>query len=333
MLRPLHDLSAWLESPRVRPAVLVGLVLALLVGTAASFGVAERLKLERSPVAAPRIQRILGPTCDCPRAKAALSFALRRADRVTASVVDGNGTRVRFLVQDERYPKGRVSLVWDGRNDEGEVVHDGRYRLRVALGDAGRTITIPTPVRVDTKPPHVRLVDVSPRVFSPDGDGKGDRVLYRYRSSELGRAQVLVDGKLAVRGRRPAGLAQIRWRGRLEGEIAPIGVYRTRLTVVDAAGNESRPTREITVRIRYVRLLNVLRRVGRGGVLTFTIDADAERVEWSLRGVARGSAGLDGGGPPGNFRVRLRGRVPRGICVLEATTPAGADRARIRIVG
>src|SRR5262245_20465248 len=200
-----RDLLARLKSPRVRPVVLVTVVLCLLIGSAAAFAVAERLKLERSPVASPKIQRILGPTCDCPKDTANLSFGLRHSDRVTASIVDANGRRIRLLLDNERRRAGRINLTWDGRNDSGDVVHDGRYRLRVALGQAHRTITIPTPVRVDTRPPRLRLIDATPNVFSPDGDGRADRVLYRYRSSELGRVAVFADDQVVSRARRPGG--------------------------------------------------------------------------------------------------------------------------------
>src|SRR5262245_3988874 len=110
MLDRARDLLARLKSPRVRPVVLVSLVLCLLIGSAAAFAVAERLKLERSPVAKPRIQRILGPVCDCPKETATLSFGLRHSDRVTASIVDGKNRRVRVLLDDERRPAGRINL-------------------------------------------------------------------------------------------------------------------------------------------------------------------------------------------------------------------------------
>jgi hypothetical protein len=331
MIDRLRALSARLEAPRVRPVLVVAIVLFLIAGSAAAFALAERLKLERSPVANPRIQRIVGPTCECPKDTARLRFTLRHADRVTASILDLNGRRIRIVVADERHKAGPIVLVWDGRTDDGNVAHDGRYRWRVAFGDAHRTITIPTPVRVDTRPPRVRLLSATPRVFSPDGDGQADRVLYRYRSSEPGRAQVFVDDTLAVRARRPAGEAQVRWRGHLDGEIAAPGAYSTWLTIVDAAGNESRPTRTVAVRVRYVALARVPSSVRRHGLLTFRIDADAKRVAWSFRTTAPGGAVIHGTAAPGLVRVRLPNRLTRGVYVLEASVPAGTARATLRV--
>lgn len=328
----LRALSARLESPRVRPVLLIAVVLCLIAGSAAAFAVAERLKLERSPLATLRIQRIVGPTCECPQGNARLAFTLRHADRVTASILDRNGHRIRIVVADEPHKAGPVVLTWDGRTDGGEVARDGRYRWRVAFGEAHRTITIPTPVRVDTRPPRVRLLGATPRVFSPDGDGRADRVLYRYRSSEIGRAQVYVDSKLAVRERRPVGESQVRWRGRLDGEIAAPGGYSTWLTVVDPAGNESRATGLVNVRIRYVGLSRVPASVRRNGLLTFRIDADAKRVAWTFRGVGRGGTGIHGSAAPGLVRVRLPNRLLRGVYVLEASVPAGTARATVRVI-
>jgi hypothetical protein len=329
MLDRLRALLARLESPRVRPVVLTTLVLCLLVGSAAAFAVAERLKLERSPVAAPKIQRILGPVCECPKATAALSFGLRHSDRVTASIVDASGRRIRLLLDDERRKAGRIDLAWDGRNEAGNVVRDGRYRLRVALGQAHRTITIPTPVRVDTRPPRLRLLSAAPNVFSPDGDGQADRVLYRYRSSEFGRVAVFADDELVARARRLGGVAQVRWRGRIDGDVAAPGTYSTWLIFTDAAGNESRATRTVLVTIRFVQL-HAPPTVARGGTLTFEIDADALKVAWALRGPS-GARRLSGTAAPGTVSVRLPQRITRGVYTLEASIASGKAEATVRV--
>jgi hypothetical protein len=331
MIDRLRALSDRLEAPRVRPVLLIALVLFLIAGSAAAFAVAEGLKLEKSPVGKPRIQRIVGPTCECPKATARLAFTLRHADRVTASIVDRTGHRIRIVVANERHQAGPVTFGWDGRTGAGEVARDGRYRWRLGFGDARRTITIPTPVRVDTRPPRVRLLSATPKVFSPDGDGQADRVLYRYRSSEAGRTQVFVDDVFAVRARRPAGVTQVRWRGHLDGDLAEPGTHSTWLTVVDAAGNESRPTRSVVVRIRYVELGAVPKSVRQGGFLVFRIGADAKRVSWSFRGLLRGSAGIHRTSAPGVVRVRLPDKLGPGVYVLEATIPAGTDTATVRV--
>lgn len=226
--------------------------MALLVATVAAFALAERLKLQRSPVTAPRFTRLIGPECECDKARANLRLRLRRADRVTATIVDEQGEEIRTLATRLARPRGRVRFVWDGRDNEGEPAADGLYRLRVELDAAERTITIPTPVRVDGTPPRVRLLSATPREITPDGDGRADRVLYVYRSSERAYAVVYVAGRYTARGRSwPRGRGRVRWRARVEGGgyVEP-GVYRTWIEAVDPAGNRSRRSPVVIVRVR-----------------------------------------------------------------------------------
>ena len=228
-----------------------GFVLALLLASAAAFAVAERLKLERSPVAAPDLERVIGPVCECDKADGTLSVRFREPVVVTASVVNADGDTVRVLAERERHSRGRVSWTWDGRDGGGEVVPDALYRLRLELVNRDRTITVPTPVRIDTKPPRVRLLDAGPTTITPNQDAGGaHQIRYSYVSTERGYARIEVEGELVVRGRSyPAGEGRVRWRGRMDGGPAPPGVYSTVLVVVDRAGNRSNPTRPVEVRI------------------------------------------------------------------------------------
>jgi hypothetical protein len=242
--------SARLEEPRVRPRVVAGIVLALLLASAAAFAVAERLKLERSPVAAPELSRVIGPLCACEKAEGTLSVRLRRRAVVTASVVNRDGDAVRTLAERETQRRGRVTYTWDGRDDAGEVVPDGLYRLRLELVDRDRTITVPTPVRIDTHPPRLRLVEAAPTTITPYPAPGPHQVRFRYVSSELAYAQIERDGELLVRGRIfPAGPGRARWRGRMNGGPADPGVYRLRLVLVDRAGNRSEPSDVVRVRV------------------------------------------------------------------------------------
>ncbi|MDQ4018861.1 MAG: hypothetical protein M3188_03375 [Actinomycetota bacterium] len=226
--------------------------MALLLATVAAFALAERLKLERSPVTAPRFTRLIGPECGCEKARADLRVRLRQADRVTAMIVGEDGEEVRRLATRLERPRGRVRFVWDGRDGAGKPAADGLYRLRLELERADRTITIPTPVRVDGTPPRLRLVSATPRAITPDGDGRADRVLYVYRSSERAYAVVYVNGRYTVRGRSwRRGRGRVRWRARVEGGgyVEP-GVYRTWIEAVDPAGNRSERSPVVTVRVR-----------------------------------------------------------------------------------
>src|SRR5687767_8400856 len=106
-------------SPGVRSLAVIVLVLVLLGGTAAAFAVTEVLKLERSPITAPRFTKHFSPVCGCEKEEARLSLRLRKADTVDATIVDPGGNTVRTLLEDQRLRRGPVTLEWDGRDDAG----------------------------------------------------------------------------------------------------------------------------------------------------------------------------------------------------------------------
>lgn len=222
------------------PRAAVVLLLALLVaGTSAAFVVTQSLKDRRSPVGVPRFDRVLAPTCECENAVARLRLRLRRADRVSAQIVDADGEPVRTLAEGERVRRGPLELEWDGRDDEGELAPDGRYRLRVELEREGRTLLLPTTITVDTQAPRARILAVRQR---PDG-----RVSVVYRTDARAAGELAVTGAdipeaVVVRGRfRPAGRAKLNWSGRIDGEPLPPGSYVLLLRVRDPAGNVSEP--------------------------------------------------------------------------------------------
>ena len=281
----------------------------------------------------PRFTRVFGPTCECPKATAQLVVRLREAETVTASIVTLDGDHVATLAREIRRPRGRTRFRWDGRGDGGEVVRDGRYRLKLELARANRTIVVPTPVRVDTTPPTVSLVDVRPRAISPDGDGRADRVRYTYRSSEFGYPIVYVDGAPVARGRPfPPGTGRAQWRAFVQGGGAwPVGGYRTHVRVTDPAGNESAPTEEVGVRVRFVEIGGVPVPVRAGRALRFRIDADAKTVSWRLERADGRGAVSKGELEPGRVSVSLADVNP-GTYILSVRANGRVDRASVRIV-
>jgi hypothetical protein len=127
---------------------LVALSLALLVGSAAAFTRTEKLKLKPSAVAKPKFERNVYPNCGCRDRRARLSVLFRRPEQVDVSIVDDDGAHVATLVRGKHLLAGRTSFHWNGRDDAGEVVARGRYRLQIRLVGDRRTILIPTTVVV-----------------------------------------------------------------------------------------------------------------------------------------------------------------------------------------
>ena len=73
------------------------LVLALLVATTAAFALTEALKLERSPVTAPRFDKLFSPTCACETSTERLALRLREPSTIDAVIVDDVCETVRTL--------------------------------------------------------------------------------------------------------------------------------------------------------------------------------------------------------------------------------------------
>jgi hypothetical protein len=222
------------------------LLLVLLAGTTTAFALTEALKLEQSPVSRPRFKSVFSPTCACPQATARLAVRLRDADTIDAVIVDEDGDPVRTLASREPYASGRTVFRWDGRDDRGEIVPDGTYRLRLHFDDADRTILIPDTVRVDTQPPAIELVSIEPRRLEAGGEAATIVV----RLTERSRPLLLANGELVLRG--PVGdpgRVQLMWDGTVEGQPLSRGRYALTLEAQDRAGNASAPTEAVIVRI------------------------------------------------------------------------------------
>jgi flagellar hook capping protein FlgD len=306
----------------VRRSTLVAvLALALIAATAAAFAWTESLKLERLPVVGPQFPGSFSPVCVCPTETAKLRLNFRVNDTVDADILDASGDVVRSLGK-HRVRPGLFTFEWDGRNDEGRVVPDGPYQLRVELEDKRRTIVIPNRIFVDTVPPEILDMRVNLPAFSPDGDRRADVVRVRYEADGPGGPLLYVGDELAVEEppRRPRSM--LRWGGRVDEELLPPGQYRLTLRVRDPAGNLSRETERVTVDLRYITLSAGVYRVRRGGTLAFGVDTDAQTWNWRLQRLRGGKLRkvvLHEEDVSGNQFVRLPpGVVPPGRYQLQA---------------
>ena len=298
----------------------VALVAALLVATALAFVYTEKLKLTLSPILGPQIDKVLSPTCDCKTDTTKISFRLRTGDRMTVDVIDKNGDSVRTLVRNDPTPRGRVTLHWDGRAQNGEVVPEGSYKPRVHLVGQHRTIVMPNPMRVDVTPPQIRLVSLAPRVFSPDGDGRRERIIARYAIDEPANALLFVDGiqRVFKRGQKEKG--RIEWFGKVDGKPLPPGPYRISLGARDTAGNLATHTPEKQILIRYVALGRDRIETVAGARFAVLVLSDAARVHWKLgkrTGISR----------PGT--LKLRAPLQPGRYTLTVTANGFSDRAAV----
>ena len=292
-----------------RTASLV-LVLALLAGSVVAFVVAERLKLEKSPVTGTQVDKVFSPVCRCPQRQARIAFRLRRTDRLRLSLIDAEGKEIRTLVQGERYPRGTHTFLWNGRDDDGAIVEEGGYRPKVELGRADRTIVLPNPIRVDVTPPRLAVLSLRPRTISPDGDGHGDIVRVRYRGNEPVQATLFVNGHKRVVSRRKRPGGRLQWLGGGPGgRTLPPARYRLSLQAQDLAGNRSPRVPAGAVALRYIQLGERLVRAKPGARVRVPVETDAPRLLWVLRrgssvvarGTARRAITLAAPGKPGRY--------------------------------
>jgi FlgD Ig-like domain len=298
----------------------LAVVLALLGGTAVAFGVSERLKLERAPIASPEITEIFSPVCACDSAQAEIAFRLRAAGRVSVAVVDDEGDVVRDLVERRRVPAGGLfETSWDGRDDEGSVVAEGVYRPRLRLSRDRRVIILPNTITVDTTAPEIEVSSARPERFSPDGDGRNDRVRISYRLSEKAKAMLYANGTREVRTRFRPTEGVLTWNGKIDGRLQRAGRYRLQVGAEDPAGNLATRTTPQLVEIRYIELSRDTIRARARTRFGVRVTTDAARFSWRF-------AGRRGEGRPGLLILR----APRaGRYTLFVETNGHAAKARV----
>ncbi len=295
------------------------LVLALLGCTAAAFAVTEGLKLEKSPISNTVVDKVVAPDSSG-NSIASISFVLRKPDRLTVQIVNGNGDVIRTLARSQRARRGSLQFKWNGRDDRGRVVPDGSYRPRVHLAREHRTIGLPNVIRMDATPPLIKLVSARPAVFSPDGDFRHEFVRIRYLTSEKAQAILYVDGDRRTTVKRLVRAGKLDWGGQAARGLRP-GLHRLRLRAIDSAGNLSNPTRAVVVRVRYIEVRPHVLRVHTRARFGFRVDTDAKRYSWHLgpRGdVKKQRLLILRAGAPGTYHlvVAANGHVSRALVVV-----------------
>jgi FlgD Ig-like domain len=231
-----------------RPVVRA--VFALLVlATIAAFFATQQLKSE-----VPLVIRFaakpkqFSPNGDGVRDRTEVGFDLSEPASVSFSIMDSEGNEVRRVV-DDRPLAGDVKhrFDWNGRNDAGEQVPEGVYRMRVVRRDEGRIVDSFKRIRVDRRPPRVRLVSAAPGVIAPREPGQAPEVTLRYDGPRNSAPEFRVfrtddaDRPHVVRRFRGDGRSGV-WRGEValgprRTGPAPDGDYAFTVSVRDRAGN------------------------------------------------------------------------------------------------
>ena len=217
----------------------------------------------------------------------------QRRPRSTIDIVDGDGTSSGSSI--EAGVPGR-----DGSTSSGTAATTrARSSPRASTGhvSSSRASTARSCCRTrsgSTRPRRAStMTRLAPRVFSPDGDRRADRVVVGYRVDEPARVSLYVDGVRAVlkKGRKKEGT--IDWFGHVDGEPLPQGAYRLRLGADRrrraTSGGRHAPK---TVVIRYVALGRRRIEATPGSRFAVLVLSDAARIDVEARcSHRRGEAG------------------------------------------
>jgi hypothetical protein len=304
---------------------LARVVFALLV--AASFGaffVAQRLKGAASVAEITHLTRYFSPNGDGRRDVDRITFKVEDPGRVTVTIVDRNGDRVRRLTDgiDARAQRP-VNVVWDGRTDDGLRAPDGLYRLQVGLRRTGRTVIVAGSFNVDTTPPKPVILSVTPPIAGPvpgafeiRARGVGRRRAPRFRILRTDVSPV----KEVARFRGRAGSRRGVWDGRIGGAPAPPGTYMVVVVVRDRSGNEGTAPAVLPpvpgqirgkpgITVRHITAQPPLEPVRAGQRVAFFVDSRKRSYRWSVRRVGIAHTIKKGSGAPGRT---LAVRAPQG---------------------
>jgi hypothetical protein len=153
-------------------------------------------------------------------------------------------------------------------------------------------------------------VEVKPRLFSPDGDGRADRVKVSYRVDEAAQVSLYVDGvrRVVKRGSRQEGTVD--WNAKVAGRAVGRGPHALTLVARDVAGNLGSRTPPTVVVLRYIALGRTRIVIAAGRRFALLVSADAKRVEWQLGNrsgtVSPGTIRLRAPRRPGRYTLTLR---------------------------
>lgn len=247
--------------------------------------------------------RSFSPNGDGQNDVAKLSFQGDEPAAARVTVLGGDGSALRKLVGWKDVSADVQRLSWNGWVSTASgtgPAPEGRATILVELRDeAGNTSSARRAVTVDRT---LKLVSVSRRTFSPNGDGVHDAVTMSFRLKRTARVTASItrageDGTLRALylGKLGSGARAFAWDGRLGDGAAPVsGRYVLRLSATGAIG-VSTVGRKVTVDLVAPRLkapAKVLLRRGKTAKFTYVVrDPFSSTVKVSATiGTARGGA-------------------------------------------
>jgi hypothetical protein len=322
-------------------------VFIILVGaTIAAFFAAQRLKGEPAVAQVESLAAVFSPNGDGVKDVNLFRVELRERSNVSVDVVDAAGDAVRRLADSaEVGPQAPLRLRWDGRTDDGKLVQDGRYRVRVILRQEGRSVTVPRTTLVDTKAPRPRVKRILPASIVAPGTtpfnievGSVSR-----RLAKRARVYKIEGGESRVVAELPpvTDTRTLVWDGKIDGTPAPVGSYLVQVIARDRAGNdgitpgqvppergESRGVPAFT--IRAIAAEPPVRPVTAGKRVTVNVDARGRPYRWRLRRIGTARPVRQGRGKPKEPVSFVAPSGDSGVYLLELSV--GAHKTNVPVL-
>ncbi len=354
--RPARDVLADLPGVTVAWVAFVVVILA----TAGSFALAQRLKRAPTLVYEEHAIQLFSPKVAGPAQNARFSFRLRvRQDKATMLVTTLAGEPIRTL--DKKVPVRWGTTVrgrWDGADDAGRLVPDGRYRVQVVLEEAGRAVQLPFTFEKDTTPPRPKLLSIGPEKSGdrprpellPRADGKPAVVRYR----AIGRSRKITVFRTDLVRPRPVLEVPItddsgkwEWDGTTaQGRRVSPGTYVVAVSAKDLVGNEGWSTGSAEpiapfgeelkgrggITVRYLAAQSPQAAIAAGERAEVGVISAGKQYRWSLRRVGESRPRSRGK----SRRPLLRPKVPNGpsgLHVLELRTKDRVTQATVLTQG
>ena len=290
--------------------------------------------------------QLFSPNGDGARDRAMFSVRVREPGTLSLIVADPSGAVVRTIADHRPTSRGWLRIPWRGRGDDGAVLPDGDYAVRLrASAPGGKVFSASRRVQIDTTAPRVSGFSVASALRPGQGD-----VACRTAAALADEGTVTLSARpaaagdetspVAALGPRPAKPSQAilwPWEGRSSsGAPAPAGLYLVRLEARDPAQNTVRETRTCWVGHITGRASAAIPR----RPVRVALFADGRALPPSTRVRMRlyDRLGAPGAGPSvlgrpvarpvtgrlGRARLRIPATVDPAAVWLVATTPAGS---------
>lgn len=338
---------------RRAPVVIFGV---LVAATFAAFFVAQRLKNTPSVLQRLMVTYTFSPNGDGRYDAAHVTFRIKQADDVTVELLDADGDPVRTLMDDKHldaYKPIDPSLSWDGRDDDGQLVPDGRYRIRITLRHLGRALIVQRSIVKDTTPPRPKVRSIGPsKAYGPELLPEPGGAPAKIRFDAVGYKGKLMIFRTAPGTVRqvyghdlPKGSTTFRWNGTNDaGRRVGPGTYLVVLQWRDFPGNigNSVPLDPKTglpildrgklpghggITVRYLGAQTPVTAVKARDRVDVKVDARQARYRWDVRRLGTSATRARSGNPKTTPNVRFAAPGGKsGMYVFTAHTATRSTR-------